>query len=336
MRFLFCLCISVCLFSCKEDNNPNISKINIDLKTIRFENELFSIDSNKLYQQLPVLMKKYPEFSNDFFNQIMEKNRNTNMGVDNIQYNVELTNYYRPLYDSCKKQFVNFSDYEKEIETALKYLHFYFPKYKIPKKIYTFIGPLDGIGNAISNDAIYVGLQLYMGKNFSLYKNPSYQEKIPQYIIDRFDPEYISVNTLMNILLDLYPEKDFDGNLSSQMIENGKRLYLLSKCLPFKKDHFIIGYSEKQMKACLSQENVIWDFFIQNDLLHSLDKMAIKKYTDDGPKTQELGENAPGNIGSFVGWQIVKKYMDSYPKTSLQELMETDNETILEKAKYKP
>jgi hypothetical protein len=316
-------------------NNPDVSKIKIDLKTIRFEKELFAIDSNRLIQQLPALISKYPDFSNDFVYKILRNSEKTNPKYI-IQNTADFTNHFRPLYDSCKEQFVNFPDFEKEIKSGLQYIHSYFPKYNIPKNLYTFIGPLDGSGNIIAKDAVYIGLQLYMGKNFSLYKDPQFQEQYPQYIIDRFEPEYISVNTMTNILDDLYPEKDPEGNLSSQMIEKGKRLYLVSKFLPFKKEFQIIGYTERQMKDCLSQENVIWDFLIQNDLLHSMDKMALKKYTEDGPKTQELGEGAPGNIGSFVGWQIVKKFMGKYPETSLQKLMETDNETIIEKAKYKP
>jgi uncharacterized protein YjaZ len=53
-------------------------------------------------------------------------------------------------------------------------------------------------------------------------------------------------------------------------------------------------------------------------------------------KNTGTGEASPGNIGSFAGWQIVKKYMQKNEKISLQELMLTDAETIFQSAKYKP
>jgi uncharacterized protein YjaZ len=50
----------------------------------------------------------------------------------------------------------------------------------------------------------------------------------------------------------------------------------------------------------------------------------------------ELGEGSPGNIGSFAGWQIVKKYMGSNTNATLPQLMKTDAEVIFQQAKYKP
>lgn len=337
MRILFSLLLAIFLFSCKEGTIPDVSNIKIELKTVRFEKELFSIDSNQLLQKVPSLFSKYPEFSNDFIYKILGTDQEIT-AESVIQITAVFANTFRPIFDSCNKKFDDFSPYENEIREELQFVHYYFPTYKIPTKIYTFIGPLDADarGNILATDAIYVGLQFYLGKNSLFYKDPGFQEMFPQYFINRFEPEYIAVNTGSNIILDMFPEKNQDGNLSSQMIENGKRLYLLSKFLPHKKENLFLGYSEKQLKDCYSQERVIWDFFIQNDLLQSLDKMAIRKYTGEGPKTQELGEGAPGNIGSFVGWQIVKKFMGKYPKTSLKSLMEMDNQEIIEKAKYKP
>jgi uncharacterized protein YjaZ len=89
-------------------------------------------------------------------------------------------------------------------------------------------------------------------------------------------------------------------------------------------------------KACLEREAVIWDLFIQNNFLQSIDNNIIKNYIGEGPKTQELGEASPGNIGSFCGWQIVKKYMQQSPSISLDSLLNTNAEIIFEKTKYKP
>jgi uncharacterized protein YjaZ len=71
-------------------------------------------------------------------------------------------------------------------------------------------------------------------------------------------------------------------------------------------------------------------------LLQTIDNNVIKNYIGDSPKTQELGEAAPGNIGAFAGWQIVKKYMQKNPKLTLKQLMAVDAETLFSEAKYKP
>ena len=62
----------------------------------------------------------------------------------------------------------------------------------------------------------------------------------------------------------------------------------------------------------------------------------IRNYIGDSPKTQELGDASPGNIGSYVGWQIVRKYMSKNSEIKLNELMTKDADEILSEAKYKP
>jgi hypothetical protein len=70
--------------------------------------------------------------------------------------------------------------------------------------------------------------------------------------------------------------------------------------------------------------------------LNSTDPNIIKNYIGESPKTQELGEGAPGNIGTFSGLQIVKKYMEKYPETTPEDLMKLNTRDIFDKAKYKP
>ena len=62
----------------------------------------------------------------------------------------------------------------------------------------------------------------------------------------------------------------------------------------------------------------------------------IKDYMNDAPNTAALGEESPGYIGQFVGWQIVKKWMSKNEKTTLQQLMSKSPKEIFEESKYKP
>ena len=120
------------------------------------------------------------------------------------------------------------------------------------------------------------------------------------------------------------------------MVESGKKLFILQKLLPDCGDHLLIGYRKKQMEDCIQHEATIWNFFLQNNLLQSIDKNVYRDYVQEGPKTQELGEDAPGNIGSFVGWQIVKKYMSIHEELDLTNMMQTDPDEMVREAKYKP
>jgi 3-dehydroquinate dehydratase len=61
-----------------------------------------------------------------------------------------------------------------------------------------------------------------------------------------------------------------------------------------------------------------------------------RDYMNDGPNTQALGKESPGNIGQFIGMQIVAKWMEKNKDLSLDILMKTPGKQIFDEAKYKP
>jgi len=337
MRLLFgLLIISTFVFSCNSgEKTPDVSNIKIQLTTQRFEKDLFSLDSNQFVTGLQQLENQYPSFAPNFFYTILGADDKWN-NDSTAAYTKGFVQSYKKVYDSSQVLFSDFSLYEKEIRKALQFVKYYFPAYRVPQKIITYIGPIDGYGDIVSDDALIVGLHLHLGKNFSLYKSDLVQQTYPEYISRNFEPGYITVNTIKNILLDLFPEKMEDKSLIQQMVEKGKRLYLLQKFLPHEEEYKLIGYTDQQLKESYKNERQVWDLFVQNNLLQSIDNNVIKNYIGESPKTQELGDASPGNIGSFAGWQIVKKYMQKNEGMSLQKLMATDNDIIFQEAKYKP
>lgn len=336
MRYFTAILASIILLSCNNgDNTPDVSKVKVDLTTMRFEQDLFRLDTSNFTHDLDQLIAKYPTFGENFLATIL--NADPTWSADSsAEYVQGFVAAYKQVYDTSLKVFKDFSPYEKQIKQGLQFVKHYFPNYKDRKKLITYIGPIDGYGDILSDDAIIIGLQQHLGKGFPLYRSSFVQETYPEYISDRFTPDYIAVNTMKNIINDLYPEKMEDRSLVQQMIEKGKRLYILSKLLPKTDEYKLIGYKEAQLKSAYDHEKAIWDLFVQNNFLRTIDNNIIKNYIGESPKTQELGEASPGNIGSFAGWQIVKKYMQKNPELSLPKLMETDAETIFQQAKYKP
>ncbi len=337
MRFLCVAIVMVFLVAgCNNKNStPDVSAVKVTLSTQRFEQDFFNLDTTRFGESLDKLLAKYPGFGENFISTIL--NTDVKWPTDSAHnYIKSFMAAYRHVYDSSQKVFADFAPYEKQVRQTLQYLKHYFPQYPAPKKIITYIGPMDGYGDILDVDAFIVGLHQHLGGNFSMYKSALVRETYPDYISMRFEPDYIAVNCMKNVVLDMYPEKIEDKPLVVQMVEKGKRLYLLQKLVPFAKDYQLIGYTEKQLNESKQREAAIWDLFVQNNLLQSIDNNVIKNYIGESPKTTELGESAPGNIGSFCGWQIVQKFMNKFPETTLQQLMTADAETIFSQAKYKP
>ncbi len=335
MRVIISLLLSLFIISCHNSNEPDVSRLKVVLSTQRFEQELFSLDTNRLSEKLDELIRKYPSFGENFINTILNTDPSWNADSANM-YVAGFIKAYRKVYDSTQKVFADFEPYVSEIKKGIQYVKYYYPAYKVPSKVITYIGPLDGFGDILSEDAFIVGLHQHLGKNFSLYQSDYVNETYPRYISNRFEPEYISINCMKNVVNDMYPEKYEDKSLLIQMVESGKRLYLLSKLLPQKKEDMLIGYTEQQLKESYEHEKMIWDLFVQNNMLQTTDNNIITNYIGESPKTKELGDASPGNIGSFAGWQIVKTYMQKNPEKTPDVLMKEDAEMIFEKAKYKP
>jgi len=328
----------------KKKKIPDVSNIKVELSTQRFEQDFFAMDTNKLNTDLQTLFEKYPSFSIDYLYNILA----VPTQPDSIMQTVKLfRRAYNNVYEDSKKVFTNFSSSEKEIKQGFQFVKYYFPKYQLPTKLITYIGPWDamimlsdnsgGSGSVRTNEEIMaIGLQLSMGKDYAMYKENVMQQFYPSFISRRFDKAYIPVNVLRVIIDDLYQQNAIGKPMIEQMIEAGKKLYLLDAFLPYAADTLKIGYTQEQLDGCYKNESAIWSFFITNDLLYQTEPSIIMEYMNDAPKTTALGDASPGFIGKFVGWQIVKKWIEKNEKKSLTDLLNTPAKTIFEQAKYKP
>ncbi len=333
-KFTWLLVVLLLAASCSPKKKiPDVSGIKVSLNIERFDQDFFAIDTSHLTRSLDRLQEKYPVFLNDFLYNIMAMPPQE----DSLKAALKLFYHdYKKVYDSAQLKFPNFSPISKQIERGFRFVKYYFPDYKLPQNVILFIGPIEGYGNVLTSSGLAVGLQLYLGKNFPAYQTDYIQSVYPPYQSARFEPAYIPVNCLRNILEDIYPGRGNGKPLIEQMIEEGKRMYLLDAFLPDTPDTLKTGYTGKQLDGCYKNEALIWNYFVENNLLFITDPMQTRDYVSDGPKTEALGDASPGNIGRFVGWQIVKKWMGMDAKRTLTDLINTPAKTIFEEAAYKP
>lgn len=311
---------------------PDVSGIKAALSLQRFEQSLFSADTTKIETALQELTGEYHGFAQDFLFNILGSS------PDVVAQDIPVfIRTYQPMAKEVATAFSDLTKEVNEIQQGLQFVKHYFPDYRLPEKIITFIGPLNSYGSIITPDGLGVGLQLYLGSNHPLYLSEEGQQLYPRYISRRFDRIYIPVNAIRNVIDDLYPPVYADKPLVEQMVEAGKRLYLLDQLMPYAADSVKTGYTQQQLDGCLENEKNIWSFFIQNNLLFINDPEMIRDYMTDAPNTPTLGQASPGFIGQFVGWQMVKKWMSKQKdQLNMKMMMETPAKKIFEEAKYKP
>ncbi len=324
------------LCACNTGNKaPDVSHIPMNVSIRRFDSALFTIDTNNIQPGLTRLHQSYPLFMPIYISEIMNFGAYADSSREiQQQLRLFLTNRdFRQLETAVSQKYGNTGTLQKELEQAFRYTKYYIPAFRAPKVV-TFTSGIANYGAITIDSILGIGLDMYMGADFLPYAQiPDY----PDYMIRRFAPEYIATNCMQVLQQQLYPAPRNGGGLLEQMIEAGKQQYFLSKVLPHTPDSIRFGYTKEQLQWCRENEKMIWQFFVQNNLLYTTDWQQINLFMNDAPATQGMPEGSPGKIGYFVGYEIVNKYMEKHADVSVQQLMESKNLLEIFKAsKYRP
>ena len=63
----------------------------------------------------------------------------------------------------------------------------------------------------------------------------------------------------------------------------------------------------------------------------------INKYLNPAPSSPGMPPESPGMTANYIGWQIVKSYMNKFPETTIPDLIGNQNsQDFLEMARYRP
>lgn len=320
------------LFSCN-NNNVELSKINISISFKRFEKDLFKISPENFKDSVFYLKNKYPVFYKLFVENIIRVGKSNEISTVYFLKDFVEDPYIRELYEKTDKLYdeKNFKIVKEDLTNAFKYYHYYFPKRTIPN-IYTFISGFN-YAVVVSDSLLGVGLDMFLGKPYTYYKKLNF----PKYKYKYMSKKYLTIDMMRAWFLTEFPDSASKGNLLDKMIYYGKILYLLDLCFPNISDDVKIKYSKEEIEWCKSNEKEIWFHLVDNDLLYTQKKSKIVKYIKDAPFTPGFPKGSPGRVGRWVGWQIVKQYMQNNKDITVKKLMFNFNATeILNKSHYKP
>jgi gliding motility-associated lipoprotein GldB len=306
------------LLGCKKDN-PNesaIEEINVTLQLERFDQILFGGKPSDLSK----IRANYPAF---FVDEV----------PDSVYVHKITDSLYRELFEEVQKTFPDIQVYKSGIEKILQRSKFYFPNYKTPNKLVSLISEMDYQNKVIYTDSLLVlSLDLYLGENHKYYVGEFYDYQRKLFTENQILPDV--ADALVRKIIPKSKETIF----VEQMVAEGKIQYLKQQLLPETPEHLIIGYSEKEFNWCLANEMYMWQYFVDSNLLFETGQKNIHRFISPAPFSKfylDIDPQSPGRVGVWLGWQIVKSYMDKN-KSTLEELLNTEPKLIYENAKYKP
>lgn len=244
-----------------------------------------------------------------------------------------MINYYSEptlsrLYRDALKTFDNVATIEADLGSAFGYLQNHFPTIQIPA-VYMHVSGFNQ--NVLVDDSLLsISIDKYLGADYPLYDNYFYA-----YERRKMDPVYIAPDYFAAWVMSEYPFQGDDRVLLDQMIYEGKIKYLIHEALPKLIPETLMGYTPEEYQWCKENEKIIWEEIIQRKHLYTPDHVTTSKYFSSAP-TQFISDLAPGNLGAWIGWQIVSQYMNRNRVTPEELMNNTDAQDILTKSKYKP
>jgi gliding motility-associated lipoprotein GldB len=319
--------VIVFIFSGCKDKSCNlpdeIESIPVSLKIDRLENAFFDINSKAEVAQF---LNNNPLFAAHF----LQRNQYPDDSLlINSLYGLATNGALDTLAQEAGKKFSDLDDEKQQLETAFKVIKYYYPDFFVPE-VKTFV-------SGLSQDLLVSDSLLVFGIDFFIGKDAKYKPNVYEYIQKRYErPNMVPAALLL--LSNKFNDTNLkERNLLSEMINTGKAYYFVETVLPCAPDSVIIGYSGQTIADVYHNEGRIWAHFIEKSLLYDRNPFILSKYIGERPSTPEIDSSAPGRIGTWVGWQIVRKYMERNPKVTLRELMaETNYQKIFNESKYKP
>ncbi|MDE3743684.1 gliding motility lipoprotein GldB [Maribacter polysaccharolyticus] len=311
--FLF-IVFAFTIVGCKNEDKiaEAVSKIPLQLKVSRFDNEF----AQATPEDIPKLRKAYPYFF-PAPDSVWVAKLNDSLQIE--------------LRGEVMAEFKDFDEEISDVEMLFKYIKYYFPKDRIPRMI-TVTNDVDYQNRVILADSLLlVGLDNYLGPEHKYYAG------LQRYIAAEMDRRFM-VSDIAGAYANKKVPLPKDRTFLEQLIYYGKILYLKDRIMPFQTDERKIGYTDDQLLWAQANEEPIWRYFVERELLYSTDNKLAKRFLDPAPFSKfglELDNESPGRLGRYLGWQIVRSFMDRNTLT-LQQLMDLSGEEIFKKSNYKP
>lgn len=321
------------LTACNNDRNgPNVSGIQVDVKINRFDQELFAIDTNNLQNGITTLRQQHPEMFRVFTENIIHDQTNPAETPDQAIGNFIKSVPIRKLNDTVQQVYGDLKWLERDLSQLFRYYKYYFPKKPVPA-VNAIVSEFSVDAFTYGDSLCGIGLDLYLGENFPGY-NP---EIFPAFIRRQFNQDYIQIRLAKALAQNCFGEIPPGNHLLDMMLYNGKMLYIVDHLLPAVPDSMKMGYTREQMEGCYANEQAVWARLLSQNLLYSTDFGEFRKLITPSPNAPVVFQEAPGEVGNWLGWQIVDAYMKRHPETGMEELLHlTDSQKFLEAAKYKP
>lgn len=334
--FQFFILVSFLMLFSACDNKrweQDVTAIDYEPELKRFEIDFFELGEDKIDEsRIEEIEKKYPRLLPLYLNGVLNFGSYRDNGIFPSLNEFVTNKDIQQVYSDVKQAFPKGSlkSEKAEIEKALKLFKYYFPNSDLPE-LYTLIS-MFSYNVVVDQKVLALSLDMYLGGEYKYYPSTN----IPKYRFKNFEKEFIVSDAVKAFLISEF-DREAGMNLLEQMIFYGKIAYLQQAFLPDYEERLFFNYDEAEFNWCDENESEIWFHLVDMELLYTTESEKVRKYIDDAPFIPGFPEGSTAKVGKWLGFQIVKSYMNNNKEVNLADLMANqDANKILLKSKYKP
>jgi hypothetical protein len=331
MKLKLLTVVGILLFlatSCTRNNDRlkvDLASVKIpEVKIKRYDKDLFAIPLNDLRNGLAAIQPKYMFFLGTDLNDQAKLS----------EMSAYLTNPRNiDFHKAVEQKFRDLTGVEKELTEAFRHIRYYFPGMPVPT-VYSYISGGDYDNPVeLADSVMIIALDTYLGADFKPYLS----DGVPLYKALRMTPDQIVPDCMRTVVGKLMPVSMSLNTFLDQIVDAGKRIYLLDAFIPDVPGDLKMDFTPGQFDWIVKNESHVWSAIIENRMLYSSDGQTLRTFLADGPFTPAFGNDSPPRLGEWIGWKIVKSYMNNHPDVTMDQLIrEHDSQKILAESGYKP
>ena len=85
-----------------------------------------------------------------------------------------------------------------------------------------------------------------------------------------------------------------------------------------------LGYTAEQYASLLKNEKWIWDKMVSEGMVFDHDPLTVGRLISPAPACPIISPECPGRVGRFIGYRIVRSYLDNHPEATLSDILSPD------------
>ena len=314
IRLIYLLIIPIIFCQC---NKSTMNKTVVN----RFDKELIHIIENYSDSASVIFNEKYSDILSIYYSAILKGNSDSLDNKSKIEFISQCLNNleFNKLYNDVQFEFTDLSKEEIAINKGIKIYSEIFND-SFAQYIYSHVSPF-GYSVITTDSLISISLDNYMGKDYDGYKGIFYN-----YQLHKKERSRIALDIFRGWIYAKYPNNA--KSLIDGMIYEGAVVYALEKILDEYSAGEIIGYNKDKSKWCEDNEKDIWNAIIESNHLYSKENITYIKYLNEAPYCSALNGDVPAEIGKWIGYKIVAKYINDNNIKSLKDILKGEIKTI--------